>query len=624
MALVEAVAGELVDLLEDLRRLAPAATPRGDGAVDEGLALRVHLGLDLLAHGAAQQIGAAERVAGQHLRDLHHLLLVDHDAEGLLQDAFERRMQIVGLLLAVLAGDVVGDVVHRARAIERDQGDDVLEAVGLQLAQHVAHARTFELEHADRLAAAEHLVGLPVVERNAREIELDAALLQQLAGERQHGERLEAEEVELHQPGLLDVLHVELRRRQGGARIAVERHQLVERAVADDDAGGVGRGVAVEAFELLRDVDQARDRRILVAQMLERGIAVDRLLQGDGIGRVVRHHLAEPVDLAVGHLQHAADVAQDGARLQRAEGDDLGDAVAAVFLLDVADHLVAAVFAEVDVEVRHRHALGIEEALEQQAAAQRIEIGDGERPGDDRAGAGAAAGTDRNALRLRPLDEVGDDQEVAGEAHLLDDAELELEALAIGLGGLGAGRGIHLGLVDMRLQPALQPLGRAQAQLLGLGAPGGDGEGRQDRLALRRHEGAAAGDDERVVDRLRQVGEQGAHLGGGLEVVLGRQAAALLLADIGAAGDAEQRVVRLEHGAVGEEGVVGGDQRQVVGIGEIDQALLDARLRRQAVAHQLDVEAAGEQAPSGAAGSSRRHRPGRRRGSGRRCRPGRR
>jgi hypothetical protein len=37
---------------------------------------------------------------------------------------------------------------------------------------------------------------------------------------------------------------------------------------------------------------------------------------------------------------------------------------------------------KVDVEVRHRDAVGIEEALEQQAEAQRVEIRDGQRPGD--------------------------------------------------------------------------------------------------------------------------------------------------------------------------------------------------------------------------------------------------
>jgi hypothetical protein len=48
----------------------------------------------------------------------------------------------------------------------------------------------------------------------------------------------------------------------------------------------------------------------------------------------------------------------------------------AIAALDVVDHLFTPVLAEVDVEVRHRDAVGIEEALEQQAEAQRIDVGD--------------------------------------------------------------------------------------------------------------------------------------------------------------------------------------------------------------------------------------------------------
>ena len=144
------------------------ATPCSTAPVDEALALRVHLGVDLLAHGAAQQVGFAERIAGQHLRDLHHLLLVDDDAVGLLQDRLEHRMEVLRLLVAVLAGAVGRDVRHRARAIERHQRDDVLEAVGPHVDQRLAHARTFHLEHADHLAARQHLVGLGVVERDRR------------------------------------------------------------------------------------------------------------------------------------------------------------------------------------------------------------------------------------------------------------------------------------------------------------------------------------------------------------------------------------------------------------------------------------------------------------------------
>ena len=129
----------------------------------------------------------------------------------------------------------------------------------------------------------------------------------------------------------------------------------------------------------------------------------DRGRQRHRRGRILRHQFGQLVDLAVGHLQHAADVAQHAARLQRAEGDDLRHLIAAVALLHVVDHLAAAVLAEVDVEVGHRHAFRIEEALEQQAEADRIEIGDGQRIGDQRAGAGAAARPDRNALRPSPI-----------------------------------------------------------------------------------------------------------------------------------------------------------------------------------------------------------------------------
>ena len=219
-------------------------------------------------------------------------------------------------------------------------------------------------------------------------------------------QRLEAEEVELHQAGRLDPFHVELGHRHVRLRIAVERHQLVERPVADHDAGGMGRGVAGQAFQFTGNREGAFDGRIAVGFGLQLRLIFDRLGQGDRRGRVLRHHFAQLVDLAVRHLQHAADVAQHAARLQRSEGDDLRHLIAAVALLHVMDHLFAPVLAEVDVEVGHRHAFRIEEALEQQAEADRIEIGNGQRIRDQRAGARTTAGPDRNALVLGPLDKV--------------------------------------------------------------------------------------------------------------------------------------------------------------------------------------------------------------------------
>ena len=116
MALVEAVVGEFRQQFKDRFRLAFRHAVL-DRAGDKARALFLHFGADLLAHRPAQQIGLAERIAGHHLRDLHHLFLIDDDAEGLLQDRLEHRMEIFRLFVTMLAGAIGRNVCHRTRAI---------------------------------------------------------------------------------------------------------------------------------------------------------------------------------------------------------------------------------------------------------------------------------------------------------------------------------------------------------------------------------------------------------------------------------------------------------------------------------------------------------------------------
>ena len=405
----------------------------------------------------------------------------------------------------------------------------------------------------------------------------------------QHRQGLQAEEVEFDQARLLDPLHVELGDRHVGLRIAIQRHQLGERAVADHDAGRVGRGVAVEPFELLRDRKGARHHRLAVARRLQARLIGDRARQRHRRCRVLRHQLAQLVDLAVRHFQHAPDVTQHAARLQGAERDDLRDLITPVFLLHVADHLVAPVLAEVDVEVGHRHALGIEEALEQQPESHRVEIRDGERIGDQRAGAGAAARTDRDALLFRPLDEVGDDQEVAGVFHPGDHLELERQPVAIVLLGLAVGNPVRRDAAGEALLGARVQLG-VLVDLAGAG-----GELRQDRLAHDRPERATLGDLDGGGERLRQVGEQPGHLGAGLEAVFGGELPPSGLGDQPALGDADQRVMGLVVVGGREQRLVGRDQRQTLGVGEVDEGPLGGAFLGGAMALQLDVEPVAEQ-----------------------------
>ena len=93
-------------------------------------------------------------------------------------------------------------------------------------------------------------------------------------------------------------------------------------------------------------------------------------------------------------LEHATGVTDRGAGEHRAEGDDLGDPVPPVLLGHVVDDAVASGDGEVDVHVRHRFAARIEEALEEQVVAHRVDVGDLERVGGDRARRAAPARPD--------------------------------------------------------------------------------------------------------------------------------------------------------------------------------------------------------------------------------------
>ncbi len=128
--------------------------------------------MDLLADRLAEIVGLGRREAGELLRDLHVLLLVDADA---VRGAGDRPEPLVGerhLLLARLAPRVDRDVAHRPRPVERHERDQVLELGRPHLAERVPHAGRLELEDTGRLAARQHGVGLLVVERHGADREV--------------------------------------------------------------------------------------------------------------------------------------------------------------------------------------------------------------------------------------------------------------------------------------------------------------------------------------------------------------------------------------------------------------------------------------------------------------------
>ena len=134
--------------------------------------------------------------------------------------------------------------------------------------------------------------------------------------------------------------------------------------------------------------------------------------------------MREAIDLPFVEIERLADLAR---RALAAIGDDVGGhrrAVLAVFLVDVLNHALAAIAArQIEIDVGPLAALFRQEPLEQQLHADRIDRGDAEAVAHGAIGRRAAA-LHEDVLLPAEIDDVPDDQEVAGELEPLDQIEL--------------------------------------------------------------------------------------------------------------------------------------------------------------------------------------------------------
>ena len=148
MGLVKAIGCEFGDLIKDVRRL-PAINAVLFRAIDKQATLLFHFLGDFLTHCTSQQVSAAKRVASHDLGKFHDLLLIDHDAIGFFEDRLQHRVHVIRFFLTVLTRDVMRNVIHRTRTIQRHDSDNIFERIRLQPAQDILHALGFKLEHAD-------------------------------------------------------------------------------------------------------------------------------------------------------------------------------------------------------------------------------------------------------------------------------------------------------------------------------------------------------------------------------------------------------------------------------------------------------------------------------------------
>ena len=320
--------------------------------------------------------------------------------------------------------------LHGTGTVHRDARHDVLEVGGLELHHELLHAAAFQLEHRLAVPARDERVDVGVFIPKLAEVHLHALvlfdILDRLVDVR---EGLEPEEVHLEQS--LRLHHVLVELRGDVVAVAGEGDVLHDGVAADDHARRVHGGLSGHALELYGGVHHlfrggigAVERRELLRIHAAAGgetLPQEHLAHGDVLHPVV--------GVRVGYVINARDVLHRRLRTHCGIGDDLRHVGRAVFLHHVFDDLGTAHETEVDVKVRHGHALLGEEPLKQQAVPQRVDVRDADGVGDKAPDAAPSPGSHGDAPALRRVDEVPDDEEVVVETAAVDDAELVVQPL---------------------------------------------------------------------------------------------------------------------------------------------------------------------------------------------------
>ena len=327
-------------------------------------------------HRAAQPIRLAGREARRDRREFYHLFLENRHAERAFEHTAHRLGRIAYRLLAVAPAQVgVHHVaLDRPRAHDRHLDHEVVEARGLEPREHRHLCARLDLEHAHGVGALDHGVHRRVLGRDVGERERGAAEtvyeIERAADGREHAER---KAIDLQKPERIEVVLVPLDHGAAFHRGVFDRHEAREFVARDHEAPDVLREMPRKAHEGLHQREQPPDRGVVggepgLAQALGRKALVPPL-----------EILRQPVDLIRREPQRLAHIANRAAAPIGDDGRGQRRAVAAVFVVDILNDLLAPLVLEIDVDVGRLVALLRDEALEERLDARRVDLGDAER-----------------------------------------------------------------------------------------------------------------------------------------------------------------------------------------------------------------------------------------------------
>ena len=439
------------------------------------------------------------------------------------------------------------------------------------------------MEDPESVTAAKQLVGEWVIEgERLKHDRLASVAFDVSEAVVKDREVTQTQEVHLEQTEGFTRPHVELRDNGTILLATPEWHHVDQGLAAEDDTGCVNSGLALESFEPSGRVDHLANLRFGLIKCAKFGgltvarvVLVENSFEADVLAHHRRRHrLGDAVAQRVRMTERPRRVLDGRLRLDRTVRDDLRHVIFAVRFGGVANHVGASTIVEVDVNIGHRDALGVEEPLEQQPVCDGVEFGNSQSPGDDRSRRGSAAGTYPDAVLLGMTHKVGHHEEVAREPHLDDDAHLVGRLLAVRIG--------HRMWREPPRQPSLDLVDEPRF----VGVPLGHGEAWHEAGTLGECHLTPFGDQQGVVTSLGKFAPHLAHFCGGFEVeVAAVKAESVGVIHRGAGSDAQQHVVHVSITRIHVMQIVGGEERKIEGSSQAQQIIAVSPLDTQAVIH---------------------------------------
>ncbi len=183
-------------------------------------------------------------------------------------------------------------------------------------------------------------------------------------------------------------------------------------------------GMARKPLQSFTHVNQVMNLLVLLIELTKLRIHFQGTLNIHRNVSLTRYHFGNTVHIVIWEVERASDIADDAFCRHCTKRYNLNNLIMPILFTDIINDLLPAFIAEINIDIRHRHTLRIQETLEQQAVANRVNICDMQAVRYNAACCRATPRSDRYIVFPCPVDEIPDNQEIVDISHLPDDTQL--------------------------------------------------------------------------------------------------------------------------------------------------------------------------------------------------------